>query len=393
MELVALCSTWVYLLLTPWFMEFEQLFGAVAMLFAWLEMTLMLGRIPSIGMYTYMSTQVIHQLVKFFMVYMTSLFAFAIALHLLLARDYDGVFDNLWTTCLKVLMMMIGEYDFKDTFTWQKIKQSQTIATEGWFREVFPIFVQIVFIMLLFLVSIIIANLITGLTVNNIRELYKEAGVHKLGKTVEQITSSEEFMGGRLLRYAKMHFPGLLNTSLFARLRTGRNPDNILVCVEPNAIHVHDESIMKLVESENYEVYIYDEQHKTKSRLNMQLPSWIIRNTFEQLREKKKIQKELNESLQKNITVVQREYTSMHEELGTGKPRRQFSEMSSFPVLDQSPILERPPNDEIDLDLHVIGVLADKISNRRLSQFQKDTFMQKLREIESKLNSSSLTRR
>ena len=108
-ELTALISTWAYLIMTPWVMEFEQLFGAIAMFFAWLEMTLMLGRIPSIGMYTYMSTQVIRQLVMFFMVYMTSLFAFAITLHLLLVRDYNEneVFDNLWTSCLKVCMLLL----------------------------------------------------------------------------------------------------------------------------------------------------------------------------------------------------------------------------------------------------------------------------------------------
>ena len=100
-EMIALAFTWIYLWMTPWVDEYEQLFGAFAMFFGWLEMTLMLGRIPSIGMYTYMSTQVLRQLIMFFMVYITTLFAFAISLHMLLIRD-EYVFDNLWTTCLKV---------------------------------------------------------------------------------------------------------------------------------------------------------------------------------------------------------------------------------------------------------------------------------------------------
>ena len=110
-ELVALVSTWIYLSITPWVLEYEALFGALANFFAWWEMTLMLGRIPSIGMYTYMSTQVIRQLVLFFMVYITSLFAFAITLHLLLVRDTadanNGVFDNPWTSCLKVVIIWL----------------------------------------------------------------------------------------------------------------------------------------------------------------------------------------------------------------------------------------------------------------------------------------------
>ena len=37
----------------------SSLISAIALFFAWIEMTLMLGRRPSIGKYTYMSIQVI----------------------------------------------------------------------------------------------------------------------------------------------------------------------------------------------------------------------------------------------------------------------------------------------------------------------------------------------
>ena len=106
-EMTALLSTYTYLILTPFENEYEALFGAIAMFGAWWEMTLMLGRIPSIGKYTYMSTKVVRQLLQFLMVYSTTLFAFAMAFHLLLVRDYgqgekNGVFENIWTSFLKV---------------------------------------------------------------------------------------------------------------------------------------------------------------------------------------------------------------------------------------------------------------------------------------------------
>ena len=111
---------------------------AIALFLAWFEMTLMLGRIPSIGMYTYMSIQVchvwnnlsskvIHQLVKFFLVYITTLVAFGLVLFVMLAKDED-VFDSPWTSFLKVLIMMIGEYDFADTFTHTNIKEDQVVG-------------------------------------------------------------------------------------------------------------------------------------------------------------------------------------------------------------------------------------------------------------------------
>ena len=69
----------------------------------------------------------IYQLVKFFMVYMTTLIAFGMVLFVLLAKD-EEVFDNPWTSFLKVLIMMIGEYDFADSFTFTQISDDQVVS-------------------------------------------------------------------------------------------------------------------------------------------------------------------------------------------------------------------------------------------------------------------------
>ena len=115
LEVITLFCTWVYVLLVPWpwGYEVEQIFAAVAMFSAWIEMSLMIGRIPSIGIFTFMMFQVIRQVVKFFLVYLTTLLAFAFAFHLLLIRDencigVDGdncgnaTFDQPWSSFLKV---------------------------------------------------------------------------------------------------------------------------------------------------------------------------------------------------------------------------------------------------------------------------------------------------
>ena len=46
---------------------------------------------------------------------------------------------------------------------------------------------QVLFIIFLLMVSIIVSNLIVGLTVNKTEELFKEAGVIRLEKTVLQV--------------------------------------------------------------------------------------------------------------------------------------------------------------------------------------------------------------
>ena len=90
--------------------------------------------------------------------------------------------------------MMIGEYDFQSTFKYGSIREAQVIssADSAFVRVGFPSLVQLVFILMLFLVSIIIANLKTGLIVKKIRELFKTAGIYKLEKMVSQIQSAED---------------------------------------------------------------------------------------------------------------------------------------------------------------------------------------------------------
>ena len=109
--------------------------------------------------------------------------------------------------------------------------------------------------------------------------------------------------------------------------------NDMIVCVEPNASHKFEENIMRLDEWENYKVFIYDGQQKTKTLIpvNMQLPSWVIRNTFERLKEKDKIQKEISESIQENKRVVRREYSSKYEETQSleNKVMQKLSEIES----------------------------------------------------------------
>jgi hypothetical protein len=47
--------------------------GALAVLFAWIELTLLIGRFPAIGMYVYMSVHVTKMLIKLFCFFATIL--------------------------------------------------------------------------------------------------------------------------------------------------------------------------------------------------------------------------------------------------------------------------------------------------------------------------------
>ena len=67
-----------------------------------------------------MSVHVTRMLLLILTVYATGLAAFAFAFHVLLPNHIS--FDNPITASLKVMVMMIGELEFEDNFTWNQVE-------------------------------------------------------------------------------------------------------------------------------------------------------------------------------------------------------------------------------------------------------------------------------
>ena len=78
-------------------------FGAVAVLLAWFDFTLLMGRFPSIGVYIYMAIHVLRMLVGFFFLFEFIIFAFALAFHILLPQHVS--FDKPLAAVIKILVM------------------------------------------------------------------------------------------------------------------------------------------------------------------------------------------------------------------------------------------------------------------------------------------------
>ena len=124
-------------------------FGAWIVLLSWFEMMLMLGRIPSIGIYIYMSVNVFKTIIAFILVYSPLLIAFGTSFYILLPTKAS--FTNLPMAMIKSLTMMTGEFDLGDNFHWDESKED--------FGQVST---QAFFIIFLIFISIVIANLLIG---------------------------------------------------------------------------------------------------------------------------------------------------------------------------------------------------------------------------------------
>ena len=155
--------------------------GAWSVLLIWFDLTLLLGRIPAIGLYVYMWTHVLRTMVKVMIVFLPMLLAFSFAFYVLLPMQ--PAFNDPVTAFFKSIAMMTGELDYTDNFS--------VDASE--LRDESVVTVQIMFAFFVFFVSIIVANLIIGLTVSQIDDLYNEARAIRLEKLVTQVISMTMF--------------------------------------------------------------------------------------------------------------------------------------------------------------------------------------------------------
>ena len=76
--------------------------------------------------------------------------------------------------------MMIGELEYESNFTWDAVSKSKTFVST-----------EILYLMFLGLGTVVIMNLLIGLTVSRTEELLSQAGVLRLKRTAEEVTTTE----------------------------------------------------------------------------------------------------------------------------------------------------------------------------------------------------------
>ena len=132
----------------------EHLLGW-ALYLAWLNLTIFLGRFDLFGKHIYRSWHVLKNVAVSMTVYIPVIMAFATGFHCFLKNN--SVFEGPVASFLKVLTMVLGEFDFEDNFLYDKVGKIQGSN----------ISVQFMFIVFIVQGSMIIMNLITAWIVVN----------------------------------------------------------------------------------------------------------------------------------------------------------------------------------------------------------------------------------
>ncbi|KAF0304763.1 Transient receptor potential channel pyrexia [Amphibalanus amphitrite] len=157
---------------------------------AWLELTLMLGRFPTFGVYINMFVSAARRLMLFVLLLTPLVIGFAVGFHVLLGvpstgqDDVWGPFMTLPVSHITTTMMMVGEYNYDDVF-----------LGSGFGASAGPLLALFIALM-----SIMAVNLLIGMTVADTRGVFREAKLQSLRHTAVQVLQVETVLRSTLLR-------------------------------------------------------------------------------------------------------------------------------------------------------------------------------------------------
>ena len=278
--------------------------AAWSVFLSWIEVILFLGRHPRIALYIHMFTSVLNILLKCILMYSPALIAFALSFHLLM--PYNDVFLDPGSSFLKIFVMMLGENEYLDNFA----PNSAYTSTQGRSSNGST---QLLFIIFLIAVSIIIVNLLVGLTIGELNVLKERARAIRLKKVAtETLLILRPWMNENMFTKwiffptAKLFRTDYKDLSLFSHMRLNKDK-NVKVCIYP--AEQRGEWFPGLSISggsdQQYNVYVYDQTERfcriEEMKLIGTVPSSIVSRTQAILDEREEAQQNEKEKQEKLV--------------------------------------------------------------------------------------------
>ena len=285
---IALITSTITYLVGIFYMDVDSVKHAAAwsIFFAWIEILIILSRVPRIGLYTIIFLNVSKKLLAFFMLFMPGLLAFSFAFYSLPSVK-DSAFHGVISSIIKIIIMMTGEIGFEDYFEWKKTKEHHSEGST-----------QILLLLFIVFVSIVLVNLLLGLAVSELekerkvaKNLYNRIAVEEINSFWQNFNNGIYAKAVRQLwnclkdRETNAHKPptylqklseynGLFQSIRCQWLCTGLSDSDFSwkLCVDPNQ-RLNDENTGEVVrrggssrKDGQYEVYFFDTQQKSRFR-------------------------------------------------------------------------------------------------------------------------------
>lgn len=154
--------------------------GAFAVLAAWINLAAFLRKLPLLGIYVLMLIHVFQTFAKFVLLAIVFLFGFASSFYMVFRQqNHCSQFRNPLSSFLKTVVMMTGEFEFDAIFN--EILIPLYNPWSGYF----------LWLLFIVLVPIILANLLVGLAVDDIKGVQETAALKRLALQVDLVLSFE----------------------------------------------------------------------------------------------------------------------------------------------------------------------------------------------------------
>jgi len=172
--------------------------SVLAVLFGWIELTLLLGRLPTFGVYAHMFNSVAGHLGKCAVIFFFFFLGFAFSFHILFQDSKEvTAFRSPFESILRTVSMMLGDFGYEN------VLRENSVPLAGTAHIIYGCFLGFV--------ALILMNLLTGLAVDDIAALRAEGYWRRLRHQAKFIIYLEDVVGNQ---YLQRILPNLVTNKL-----------------------------------------------------------------------------------------------------------------------------------------------------------------------------------
>ncbi|KAL3267506.1 hypothetical protein HHI36_011629 [Cryptolaemus montrouzieri] len=142
---------------------------SVLLLFVWMELMGLLGRLPVFGYYAIMFTTVLKNVLKVLSIFICLLLGFALSFSIQFHKSSQ--FSNPWKALVKTTVMMAGEFEYADLYDGEEAEPKFSLVLS-----------RFLFLMFIVLNSIVLMNLMIALAASDIQSLQVQSHARKMKK-------------------------------------------------------------------------------------------------------------------------------------------------------------------------------------------------------------------
>ena len=163
---------------------------------AWIINLIMVAKVPKLGIFIHMFMTIGFSFVHFFFAFISLLFAFGLSFAVLFPDEKAFASSPLITSPIKMLAMMTGELEYNDLYYPTFYRLVNDTLDDDTQNQIFPGTGHFLLTLFLIVVSLIIMNLLFGMAVTNVQELYELSHLNLSAQQVEIISYIESSIVG-----------------------------------------------------------------------------------------------------------------------------------------------------------------------------------------------------